>query len=54
MKILKFNTESLSSEEIETPKVHYLPCKIHYDGPAPVKSYFLMDEKKDHEESSSK
>lgn len=31
-------------KQIETENresvVHYLPCNIHYDGPAPVESYF--------------
>eukprot|EP01038_Epipyxis_sp_PR26KG_P010557 gene10557-14183_t len=24
--------------------VHYLPCSIDYDGPAPIKSYFMVED----------
>ncbi|KAK6040447.1 ribonuclease H1/H2 small subunit [Cooperia oncophora] len=27
--------------------IHSIPCKLHYDGPAPVSGYFVTDEGSD-------
>jgi hypothetical protein len=29
---------------VDREEVHYLPCHIHYDGLAPIASYFLIQE----------
>jgi hypothetical protein len=43
---LNFDFPSFSSSITPLPHlaVHYLPCHIHYDGPAKVTSYFKVHE----------
>ena len=43
--LLNFNVDSFSSMTLLPHlAVHYLPCHIHYDGPAKVSSYFKVYE----------
>ena len=34
----------MSSQPETKTEFHYLPCSIAHDGPAPVKSYFLVSQ----------
>jgi hypothetical protein len=37
----------IDKSEVETTKVHYLPCQFDYDGPAEVRSFFKVRQGKE-------